>query len=272
MTEQPFSRRTTLSRMARSLAGVCAIGLGLAIPALPASKPARAETEVDLLLVLAADISRSVDAIKFKLQREGYAAALTHQRVLAAIKSMPSSRIAICYVEWSGASAQAIIVDWTSIGTEAEAKGFAEKILAAPRLFMERTAIGTAIDFSMQQFARSPFRSSRRVIDVSGDGTSNVGREVTAARDDAVAQGVTINGLAILSEIPLPFNPLHTHPPGGLLRYYQDNVIGGPGAFALAAENHEAFPRLILSKLVKEIATLPYNLLADPGTAPSRRQ
>lgn len=272
MTKQSFSRRSALLRMARSFAGLCAIGLTLAISALPASKPARAETEVDLLLVLAADISRSVDAIKFKLQREGYAAALTHQRVLAAIKSMPSSRIAICYVEWSGASAQAVIVDWSSVGTEAEAKGFAEKILAAPRLFMERTAIGTAIDYSMQQFARSPFRAPRRVIDVSGDGTSNVGRAVTDARDDAVAQGVTINGLAILSEVPLAFNPLHTHPPGGLLKYYQDNVIGGPGAFALAAENHEAFPRLILAKLVKEIALLPQGSVTHQSAVPSLRQ
>ncbi len=217
------------------------------------SKP-RAETDVDLLLVLAADISRSVDAAKFKLQREGYASALTHQRVISAIQSMPSGRIAVSYVEWSGASAQAVVVDWTSIGTEAEAKAFADQVLKAPRLYMERTGIGAAIDFSMLQLERSPFKASRRVIDVSGDGTSNVGRDVSLARDDAVARGVTINGLAILSEVPLAFNPLHTHPPGGLLKYYQDNVVGGPGAFALAAENHEAFPRMILSKLVKEIA------------------
>lgn len=219
--------------------------------------PSRAESDVDLLLVLAADISRSVDAAKFKLQREGYAAALTHKRVIDAIQSMPSSRIAICYVEWSGASAQAVVVDWTSIGTTAEAQAFAERVLAAPRLFMERTAIGAAIDFSMAQFAHSPFKAPRHVIDVSGDGTNNVGRDVTAARDQAVAAGTTINGLAILSEVPLPFNPLHTHPPGGLLKYYEENVIGGPGSFALAADNHEAFPRLVLSKLIKEIALGP---------------
>lgn len=218
---------------------------------------ARAETDVDLLLVLAVDISRSVDASKFKLQREGYAAALTHKRVVAAIQSMPTGRIAISYVEWSGAAAQAVVVDWTSIGTEAEARTFAEKMLAAPRLFMERTAIGSAIDFSARQFERSPYKAPRKVIDVSGDGTSNVGREVTAARDEVVARGLTINGLAILSEVPLAFNPMHTHPPGGLLKYYENNVIGGPGAFALAAENHDAFPRMILTKLVKEIALGP---------------
>ncbi len=229
---------------------------GLAFVA-PADR-ARAEDTVDLLLVLAADISRSVDAAKFKLQRDGYAAALTNPRVVGAIRSAPSGRIAICYVEWSGADAQAIIVDWTAIGTESEAQAFADKMLAAPRRFMERTAIGAAIGFSVQQFTRSPFKASRRVIDVSGDGTNNIGRGVNEARDEALAQGITINGLAILSDVPLPFNPQHTHPPGGLLKYYEDNVIGGPGAFALAADTHEAFPASVLSKLIKEIALGPH--------------
>ena len=122
---------------------------------------------------------------------------------------------------------------------------------------MERTAIGAAIDFAAAQFVRSPYASSRKVIDVSGDGTNNIGREVTAARDQALAQDVTINGLAILSEVPLAFNPQHTHPPGGLLKYYEDNVIGGPGAFAIAADSHDAFPASILNKLIKEIALGP---------------
>jgi hypothetical protein len=219
--------------------------------------PAMAEERVELLLVLAADISRSVDAEKFRLQREGYAAAITNPKVIAAIQSTETSRIAVCFVEWSGATAQIMAVDWTSIGTFDEARAFADRILAAPRAFMERTSISAAIDYSVQQFGRSPFIGSRRVIDVSGDGTNNVGRDVLAARDDAVRQGITINGLAILSAIPLPTNPMHTHPPGGLLKYYEDNVIGGPGAFALAAEGHEAFGRSILSKLIKEIALGP---------------
>lgn len=218
---------------------------------------ALAEDQVDLQLVLAADISRSLDAAKFKLQREGYAAALTNPKVIAAIGSVPTGRIAICFVEWSGANAQAVVVDWTSVGNAAEADVLAQRILAAPRLFMERTAIGSAIEYSMTQFDRSPFQATRRVIDVSGDGTSNAGVEVTVARDRAVSEGVTINGLAILSEVPLASNPTHTHPPGGLLKYYEDNVIGGPGAFALAAENFEAFGRSILNKLIKEIAVAP---------------
>jgi Protein of unknown function (DUF1194) len=219
--------------------------------------PAMAEERVDLLLVLAADISRSVDAEKFKLQREGYAAAITNPKVITAIQSVETGRIAICLVEWSGSTAQTVAVDWTSIGTSEEARAFADRILAAPRAFMERTSISAGIDYSMQQFARSPFAASRRIIDVSGDGTNNIGREVEAARDDAIRQGVTINGLAILSAVPLATNPTHTHPPGGLLKYYEDNVIGGPGAFALAAEGHEAFGRSILSKLIKEIALAP---------------
>ena len=241
---------------------VALLGLALLAPLLWAPSPARAEEEapqqsVDLLLVLAADISRSVDAKKFKLQREGYAAALVHPRVISAIRSTPAGRIAICYVEWSGAGAQTVVVDWTAVGSLEEAQAFAARVLAAPRLFMERTAIGAAIDFSMAQFDRSPFKAERRVIDVSGDGTNNTGRDVVAARDDALGKGVVINGLAILSEVPLAFNPTHTHPPGGLLKYYEDNVIGGPGAFAVAAENHDAFPTLILSKLIKEIALGP---------------
>ena len=223
---------------------------------------ALAEDQVDLLLVLAADISRSLDTAKFKLQREGYAAALTNPKVVAAIASVPTGRIAICFVEWSGAGAQAVIVDWTSIGNTAEAEALAQRILAAPRLFMERTAIGSAIEYAMTQFSRSPFQSARRVIDVSGDGTSNAGVDVTVARDGAINRGVTINGLAILSEVPLASNPTHTHPPGGLLKYYEDNVIGGPGAFALAAEGFEAFGRSILNKLIKEIAVAP----GDPGS------
>ena len=217
----------------------------------------KAEEPVDMLLVLAADISRSVDARKFKLQLEGYAEALTNPKVVAAIQSVPTGRIAICFVEWSGLSAQAVVVDWTVVGSAAEARALADRILAAPRQFMERTAIGSAIDYAVAQLDRSPIKAGRHVIDVSGDGTSNSGRDVAAARDDAVAKGITINGLAILSEVPLPSNPTHTHPPGGLLKYYQDNVIGGQGAFALAAEGHEAFGQLIINKLVKEIALGP---------------
>jgi hypothetical protein len=246
------------SLMRRALVSLVLFLLVLVSPVM-GRRGASAETgeAVDLLLVLAADVSRSVDAKKFKLQREGYAAAIVHPRVIAAIQATPAASIAICYVEWSGSTAQSVLVDWTRIASRKDAEAFAGRILAAPRLFMDRTAIGAAIDFSLAQLARAPFPAARRVIDVSGDGTSNSGRDVVAARDEALAQGIVINGLAILSEVPLSFNPLHTHPPGGLLKYYEDNVIGGSGAFALAAESHDVFPRLVLNKLEKEIALAP---------------
>lgn len=216
----------------------------------------RAEPVVDLLLVLAADISRSLDEKKFQLQREGYAAALTSPRVIKAIESGPHGKIAIAFVEWSGPQAQAVVVDWTVVANRGNAQALATKIREAPRLFYDRTAIGNAIEYSVGVLARAPMVGLRRVIDVSGDGTSNAGRSVNAARDAALAEGITINGLAILSEVPLPSNPWHTHPPGGLLAWYENNVIGGSGAFALAADGFEAFGALLVSKLMKEIATV----------------
>lgn len=228
--------------------------LSLALAVLLPPHSARAQQGVDLLLVLAADVSRSVDAEKFKLQREGYAAALSSPRVLKAIESGPAGRIAICFVEWSGGPAQAIMVDWTIVANADDARRLGARIIEAPRLFMDRTAIGNAIEFSVKVLEAAPMQSQRHVIDVSGDGTSNAGVDLVAARQAALAKGITINGLAILSEVPLPSNPAHTHPPGGLLAYFENNVIGGPGAFALAAEGFEAFGASISSKLVKEIS------------------
>jgi hypothetical protein len=117
-----------------------------------------------------------------------------------------------------------------------------------------RTSIGAGIDYALAQLGRAPFRSPRRVIDVSGDGTSNAERTVTLARDEALAQGVTINGLAILSDKPMSTNPRHTHPPGGLAAYYQANVIGGPNAFVVEAAGFDDFGRSLIGKLIKEIA------------------
>jgi hypothetical protein len=234
-----------------------AIRCGLAMLALillPAMPRASAGEPVDLLLVLAADVSRSVDQTKFQLQREGYAAALSNPRVLEAIRSGRNRRIAICFVEWSGATAQRLLIDWTMIADAQGARRFGDQLIELPRSFADRTSISGAIDFAVAQFDRAPFESTHRTIDVSGDGTNNTGRDVLAARDDAVRKGVTINGLAILSERPLPWNPEHTNPPGGLANYYRDNVIGGPGAFVIVAQDFEAFGQAIVSKLIAEIA------------------
>jgi hypothetical protein len=234
------------------------IQIAVAVAALAIASPAAFAAEaVDLLLVLAADVSRSVDQPKFQLQREGYAAAITDPRVLEAITSGPNRRIAICYVEWSGFGAQKLLIDWTMVGDTASARAFGDQLLELPRAFADRTSISGAIDFSLAQFARAPFEARRKTIDVSGDGTNNSGRDVTLARDEAVAKGVTINGLVILSERPLPWNPEHTNPPGGLGNYYKQNVMGGPGAFVMVAENFNSFGAAIINKLIAEIAERP---------------
>ena len=218
--------------------------------------PARAAEAVDLILVLAADVSRSVDQPKFQLQRDGYAAAINGPRVMNAIVSGPRRRIAVCFVEWSGAGAQKVVIDWTLIDGKASAQKFADQMIELPRSFADRTAIGAGIDFALAQIERAPFESGRRTIDVSGDGTSNAGTPVDEARDRALAKGVTINGLVILSDRPLAWNPEHTNPPGGLDKYYRDHVIGGPGAFVMVAENFASFRQAIIGKLIAEIAML----------------
>ena len=234
--------RTVRTLLLLILAGVAAV---------PAA--AAAAEQVDLLLVLAADVSRSVDNAKFQLQREGYAAAISDPRVLDAIRSGRNGRVGLTFVEWSGAGSQRVLIDWTTIGDAETARGFGDRLLEAPRSFADRTSISGAIEFAMGQLARAPYESARRTIDVSGDGTNNAGRDVTLARDEAVAQGVTINGLVILSETPLAWNPDHTNPPGGLQNYYRNNVIGGPGAFVLVAENFNSFGQAIVKKMIAEV-------------------
>src|SRR5438105_4876511 len=161
---------------------------------------ARAET-VDLLLVLAADVSRSIDDGEFNLQRKGYAAAMTDPRVLRAIAGGRNHAIAITFIEWSGASDQNVVVDWTVVRDEEAAGGIAATMIAAPRSFLGRTSISAAIDYSLERLAAASPQAEKRIIDVSGDGTNNSGRPVTEARDQAVASGVTINGLAMSRRI-----------------------------------------------------------------------
>jgi Protein of unknown function (DUF1194) len=220
------------------------------------SAPARAQ-QVDLLLVLAADVSRSVDHQKFELQRQGYAAAISNPQVQEAIRSGVHGKIALNFLEWSGVGAQKVVIDWTVIDSPASARKFGDQLVEAPRSFADRTSISGGIEFAMAQFKRSPFQAVRRTIDVSGDGTNNAGRDVRVARDEAVAQGVTINGLVILSQSQVPWNPEHTNPPGGLEKYYRDNVTGGPGSFVVAAEGFESFGKAIIKKMIAEIALLP---------------
>jgi len=214
----------------------------------------RAAEPVDLLLVLAADVSRSVDSQKFQLQREGYAAALANPRVLEAIQSGRRGRIAVLFLEWSGFGNQKVVIDWMLIDGPKAGQMFGDRLLESPRSFADRTSISGGIDAAVAQLSRAPFNSERRTIDVSGDGTNNAGRDVVQARDDALSLGININGLVILSETPLPWNPEHTNPPGGLTKYYRDNVTGGPGSFVLEAKNFDSFGEAIVKKMIAEIA------------------
>ena len=199
---------------------------------------------VDLALVLAVDASGSVDQVRFELQKQGYAAAFRHPRVVGAITSGPTQSIAVVMMQWTGPALQVVAVPWTRISDAASAGAFADRIAAAPRaLFGGGTSISGAIDASMGLLFDNPHPATRRVIDISGDGSNNRGRPASAARDEAVAQGVGINGLPILA---LEHD---------LDRYYEQNVIGGPGAFVIAAKDFETFGEAILKKLIAEIAT-----------------
>jgi hypothetical protein len=231
--------------------------LALVAASLTLCGASRAAEHVDLLLVLASDVSRSVDTRKFQLQREGYAAALSNPRVIDAIKSGPHSKIAICFVEWSGATSLKLVIDWTVVGDAASARKIGDQMLELPRSFADRTSISAGLEFSLVQLERAPYQAVRRTIDVAGDGTNNSGRDIVSVRDEILAKGVTINGLVILSETPLPWNPEHTNPAGGLDNYYRNNVTGGPGSFVMVAENHNSFGQAIVKKMIAEIAWVP---------------
>lgn len=216
----------------------------------------RAES-VDLQLILAADVSRSVDGDEFKLQREGIASALQNPEVLRAIRSGPQGAIAVSFIEWSGSGEQNVVLNWSVIRDEEGAAVAGDQILKAPRSFVGRTSISEAIDFSAKHFETSGMTSPRRVIDVSGDGTNNSGRPITDARDEAVARGIVINGLAIINLNPNFGYLAHTQPPGGLPNYYRENVVGGPGSFVLQIEDFHSFAQAMVQKLLQEISATP---------------
>src|SRR3954465_4766884 len=239
-----------MSHLLRTILGIIALAFALC-------GAARAAEQVDLLLVLASDVSRSVDTRKFQLQREGYAAALSNPRVVEAIRSGPHGRIAICFLEWSGATSQKLVIDWTIVSDAASARKIGDQMLELPRSFADRTSIRAGLEFAMSQLEHPPFEAPRRTIDVSGDGTNNSGRDIASVRDEGLNKGGTINGLVILSDTPLPRNPEPPHPPGGLDEYYRRNVTGGPGSFVMVADNHNSFGQAIVKKMIAEIAWMP---------------
>lgn len=149
-----------------------------------------------------------------------------------------------------------MVIDWTVISDADSARRFSDQLAEAPRSFADRTSISGAIDFFVVLIERAPFTATRRAIDVSGDGNNNSGRDVQSARDEAVAKGITINGLVILTEQTMSWNREHTNPPGGLENYYRNNVTGDPGAFVVVAENFNSFGKALIKKLIAEIADL----------------
>lgn len=224
-----------------------------AVAGLPPLRPARAEEPVDVALVLAVDVSRSVDEDEARLQREGYRNAITDPRLLEAIRGGMMGSVAIAYVEWAGIEYQRLVLPWTRIGNRMEAEVWASALAESPRASLSWTSISGAIDFSARALADCPFEATRKVIDVSGDGVNNSGPPSEDARDRAVAQGITINGLPILNDRPT----FGRRPPIPLDIYYRESVIGGPGAFMIAAEDFEAFGQAVRRKMIREIAGLP---------------
>ena len=205
---------------------------------------AEAATMVGLELVLLVDVSGSVDANEYALQKGGYVQAFQSAAVQNAIMNSQLGSIAVTYVEWSGAAQQAQLVNWTLVNDAASANAFAAAIAGTSRAFSGLTAIGSAINYGAGLLAAdNGFDSLRKVMDVSGDGTSNDGASVTAARDAAVAAGITINGLTIGT--------------ASLLAYYQNNVIGGPGAFAIGVSDFADFAAAVEKKLIQEITGVP---------------
>jgi hypothetical protein len=214
------------------------------------TSPSSAETEVDLALVLAVDISYSMDPEEQALQREGFAQAFRSRVVHDAIRGGTLGRIAVTYMEWAGAYDQQVIVPWTVLDNPESLMSFADRIAATPLRRAQRTSLSGAIDFGVRLLDASEVSATRRVIDISGDGPNNQGRLVMPARDDAVEKGITINGLPIMLRKPgyLDIPDLDV--------YFKDCVIGGQGAFVVPVREREQFPQAIKTKILLEIADL----------------
>jgi hypothetical protein len=261
--------------MERTMLRMLKLGLGLtmmlacvpgALHAQEGAAPAQ-ETEVDLELVLAVDVSRSMDPGEQDLQKQGYIAGLQHPEVLAAIRSGFLGRIAVTYVEWAGPASQATIGPWTLIDGEAAARAFAADIAARPISYLHGTSISGALAFTAGLFDDNQFRAPRQVIDVSGDGPNNMGAPVLAVRETVLARGITINGLPIM----IGGEGFGGYNIRELDVYYEDCVIGGPGAFLLTVESMDRIAEAIRRKLVLEIAGTPARIQPAAFPEPERR-
>jgi hypothetical protein len=219
------------------------LGLALAVPLAGAS--AQPRTVVDLALVLAVDSSGSVDFGVFDLQTGGIAGAFRDAEVIAAIEQWAPRGIAVSVVLWSGRGQQRVAVDWTRVGDRASAEALAASIEAMGRGMLAETALGEGLSFAINHLVKGPFAGERQIIDISGDGRSNVGADPAAFRDAAVAADITVNGLAILNDdLTLDL-------------YYAERVIGGRDAFVTTAHDYDDFARAMRHKLLKEIGSTP---------------
>jgi len=240
-----MSRLSRIPPLAARLAGALALALFAMAPGAGAT-----ERRVDLALVLAVDVSHSIDDQDGWVQREGYVRAFRDPRVIDAIRGGGAGAIAVAYVEWSSEDIQRLVVDWTFVDSAEAARSVAERLASAPRETFAWTSLSGAIDYSVSLLDRLPFAAERRVIDISGDGPNNHGRPSGDARDAAVKLGITINGLAIKRPRPAYFVP----PEPAIDTYYEKHVIGGPNHFLVVAIEPQAFARAILQKLLREIA------------------
>ncbi|MGE3150547.1 MAG: DUF1194 domain-containing protein [Pseudorhodoplanes sp.] len=222
---------------------------------------------VDVELVIAVDISYSMDPEEQALQREGYINAIISPEFLSALREGMQARIAVAYFEWAGANEQRVVVPWSLIEGPESADAFAEAIRRAPYRRAMRTSVSGAILFGAQLFETSGYRGVRRVIDVSGDGTNNMGMPVTAARDAVLAKGITINGLPIMLKRPnasmLDIDNLDI--------YYEDCVIGGSGSFVVPIHERNQFKNATRTKLVMEVAGVIPPARAIPAASDAPR-
>jgi hypothetical protein len=228
----------------------CVLAAGLLAWQAPAAAD---EVPVDLELVLAVDVSGSMDVEEQRIQRAGYVAALTDPEVLRAIASGSYGRVAIAYVEWAGSMAQELTVPWELVDDGESAEAFAQRLAAAPTARIRGTSISGALAFSAPLFDSNGYEGLRRVIDISGDGPNNMGPPVVPARDAVLERGIVINGLPVM----LRPSQLGTMDIAALDVYYTDCVIGGPGSFVLPVREPGQFAEAIRQKLVLEIAGLP---------------
>jgi len=217
----------------------------------PSNAGAQAETEVDLALVLAVDVSRSMDPEEQELQRQGFIEAFRSPLVHEAIRNGMLGRITVTYMEWSGVNEQTVVAPWTIIEHPESALKFADGLSRAPIGRTRRTSISGAIDFSVKLLSETGVQPIRRVIDISGDGPNSSGRSVVQARDEAIAQGITINGLPIMLKRPSGFGDMEN-----LDLYYRDCVIGGQGAFLVPVRERQHFAEAVRTKIIREIAGL----------------